>query len=135
MKRLSIKIKELNYQKYWTNIPNGKELFDKYWSQRNQNNFYGKIISSFIKRFGEEIIKKQVNMSSFFRTPIELLPRLLEKVDENLTVKAKNSLLASKSSPTIGQAVIPMDTSTESPLTEEEKKKWLTGTEIHLYLR
>ncbi len=82
----------MNFRKYWANKPDGKEVFEKYWNQRNKNNFYGKIQSSSVKRFGEEIIKKEVNMSSFFKTPIEFLPEMLDKVAEHLTDEALKSL-------------------------------------------
>jgi hypothetical protein len=128
VKKLGLKIKDLNYQKYWANKPDGQRKFEKYWSQRNKNNFYGKILSSFVKRFGEEIIKKEVNMSSFFKTPIEYLPDMLDKVAEHLPDEALKSLnltnvskniLASQSSP-----------NHISP----EKEEWLSDTDIDSYL-
>lgn len=146
MKKLGLKIKNLNYQKYYADKPDGKEVFEKYWSQRNKNNFYGKILSSFVKRFGEEIIKKEVNMSSFFKTPIEFLPEMLDKVAEQLTDEALNSLkltnvtkniLASQSSPNhipqvgdIPQVITVINEST----VKKGKEEWLLGADIDSYL-
>ena len=146
MKKLGKEIKNLNYQKYWVNKPDGERKFEKYWSQRNQNNFYGKILSSFVKRFGEEIIKKEVNMSSFFKAPIEYLPDMLDEVAEHLTDEALKSLnltnvqkniLASQSSPNhipqvgdIPQVITVINEST----VKKEKEEWLLGTDIDSYL-
>jgi hypothetical protein len=143
VKNLGLKIKNLNYQKYWVNQPDGQRKFEKYWSQRNQNNFYGKILSSFVKRFGEEIIKKEVNMSSFFKAPIEYLPDMLDEVAEHLTDKALKSLnltnvpLASQSSPNhispvddIPQVITVINEST----VKKEKEEWLSDTDIDSYL-
>jgi hypothetical protein len=104
LKNLQKQIKRKTYEKYWNNgqkISNDKfiypENFQNYWDERKQFNHKGKIIYNFVQRFGKEIIKNEFNLAHFFRTPIDLLPSVIDTVEKNLTNKAKSIL---KSEPT-----------------------------------
>ena len=94
----------------------------------------------FVDKYGLEFFKLPLQkMDIILKNTLENLPKIIELVDSQLPDEIKESFKpileiegVENSSPSLtpfGQSVNSND------LTEEEKKKWLTGTEIHLYLR
>jgi hypothetical protein len=109
--------------------------FETYWHVRRNDQHKGKLLAQIINHYGIEILEKQIStLGVLLKTPLAALGVIFEIADANLTEEAKKhlNLVKSNHKPLMieGRRIQEL-----KDMTIEQQTKWLSSTDIDLYLR